>query len=140
MTTPVYDATTIARLSVDDAVRPLVAAKQADSKAVRFFWRRQSLNIYPCVIHQSQDNGGTGAHFLNIGAWAGLWVIQAFAKDQATADEWLAAVRAGMDALAIPSGYSSLSIQADYEQPLILPPDQDIYPSGAIWRIRITRS
>lgn len=141
MTTPVYDAITIARLSVEAAVKPLVLAQQGGTGAPRFYWQRQSANVYPCAIHQSQDRGGEGASFLNIGAWAGLWTIQAYANDQTTADAWLAAIQGGMASLAPPTGYTSgYSIQADYDRPLILPPDRDIYPSGAIWRIRITRS
>ena len=140
MTTPVLDAILIARQSVDDALRPLVAAKQNDGKAVRLYWQRQSVNLYPCVIHQSQDRGGQDASFLAIGGWSGLWAVQTYAMDQATADDWLAAIRDGMDDLALPSGYTGYSIQADFEQPLVVPPDESIWQAGAIWRIRITRT
>lgn len=140
MTTPVLDAIAIARLSVEDAVKPLVLVQQGGTGAPRFYWQRQSVNTYPCAIHQSQDRGGKGASFLDIGAWSGLWAIQAYATDQTTAEDWMAAIRGGMDSLALPTGYTGYSIQADYEQPLSLPPAENIWQAGAIWRIRITRS
>lgn len=142
MTTPVYDAIAIARLSVEAALAPLVRAQHNNSGEARLYWFKPPAGQppLPYVVHQTQDRGGLPAHFLNIGAWAGLWAVKVLANSAALAEEWLAAIDGGMDSLALPSGYTGYSIQADYEQPLVLPPDQDVWQSGAIWRIRITRS
>lgn len=135
----VYDAVTIARLSVEAALKPLVLTQQAGVGVPRVYWKLQTANIYPCVIHHSQDRGGQNASFLATGRWSGLWTVQAFATDPAVAEAWYAAIRPGMDSLALPSGYTGYSIQAIFDTTLDLGTDKGMWPAGAIWEILITR-
>lgn len=139
----VYDAITIARLSVEAALAPLVLTKQGGTGAPRLYWRKPAtgaLALGPVVVQQSQDNGGENSSFLGIGAWESEWALRALANNDATAEEWLAAVRGGMHSLALPAGYSNYSIQAIYDRPLVLPPDQQVYQSAEVWLLRITRT
>jgi hypothetical protein len=135
----VYDAITITRRAVEAALGPLILAQQGGTPPTRLYWQRQSMNVYPCVIHQNQDRGGLNASFLSFGSWEGEWVVQAFATDQETADTWLAAVRGGMDSLSLPAGWTAISIQAVYDHPVVVPPQENIWPAGALWRVRLTR-
>jgi hypothetical protein len=136
----VYDALTITRQSIEDALGPLVAAQQGGNGAVRLYYQRQTADRYPCVVHQSQDNGGTADHRIGAGGWSGLWTLRALATDSATAEAWLAAVRAGMDDLTLPAGYSGYTIDALFDRPLALPPSENIHQAAAIYRVRIART
>lgn len=138
----VYDAITIARLSVEAALKPLVLIQQGGTGAPRLYWRKAATGApLPCVVHQSQDQGGQNTPFLGIGGWVGEWAVKALANDDATAEAWLAAIRPGMDSLALPAAFpTGYSIQAIYDRPLVLPPDQQVFQAAAIWLLHITRS
>lgn len=138
----VYDAVTIARLAVEAALKPLVLAQQGGVGVPRLYWRKAVTGAaLPCVVQQSQDGGGINDSFLGFGGWFGEWTVKALANDDATAEAWLAAIRAGMDALVLPASFpTGYSIQAIYDRPLVLPPDQLVFQSAAIWIVRIMRS
>lgn len=139
-TTPIADAVIIARLAVEASLTPLVATQQADGLAVRLRYARMpAAYTLPYVVHQAQDGGGLGDPFLDGAGWMGLWAVKVFATTIALADSWLVAVRGGMDGLALPVGYSGLSIRADYDRPLVIPPDGETWQAAALWRIRIYR-
>lgn len=139
-TTPIADAVTIARLSVEAALSPLVATQQGDGLAVRLRYQRMpAAYTLPYVVHQAQDGGGLGDPFLDGAGWMGLWAVKVFATTITTADAWLSAIRGGMDSLSLPAGYSGLSIRADFERPLVIPPDGETWQAAALWRIRIYR-
>lgn len=139
-TTPIADAVTIARLSVEAALSPLIATQQGDGLAVRLRYARMpAAYTLPYVIHGLQDGGGAADPTLDGAGWAGLWAVKVFATSIATADAWLAAIRGGMDSLSLPAGYSGLSIRADYERPIVIPPDGETWQAAAMWRIRIYR-
>lgn len=138
----VYDAIAIARLSVEAALKPLVLTQQGGVGAPRLYWRKAVTGAaLPCVVHQSQDGGGVNDPFLSVGGWSGEWTVKALANDDATSETWLAAIRGGMDALALPATFpTGYTIQAIYDRPLVLPPDQAVYQAAAVWLIRITRA
>ena len=138
----VYDAVTIARLSVEAALRPLVLTQQGGVGVPRLYWRKAVTGSpLPCVVHQSQGGGGQNASCLGFGAWEDEWTIKALANDDATGEAWLAAIRTGMDALTLPAAFpTGYSIQAIYDRPLVLPPEQQVFQSAAIWIVRITRT
>jgi hypothetical protein len=138
----VYDAITIARLSVEAALKPLVLTQQGGTGAARLYWRKAVTGAaLPCVVHASQDQGGINDSFLGIGGWSGEWTVKALANTDDLAETWLAAIRTGMDALALPAAFpTGYSIQAIYDRPLVVPPDLSVFQAAAIWLIRITRS
>lgn len=139
-TTPVYDAITIARESVSAALAPLVAAQQADGLAVRLRYQRMPAAFeLPYCVHQNQDQGGAPELLLNGAGWSGLWVVKVFATAIGVADAWLAAIRGGMDSLSLPAPYTGYSIRADFDRPLVIPPDGEVWQSAALWRIHIYR-
>jgi hypothetical protein len=138
----VYDAITIARLSVEAALKPLVLTQQGGVGVPRLYWRKAQAGApLPAVVHQSQGAGGVNASFLGFGGWEDEWTVKALANTDELAESWLAAIRAGMDSLVLPAAFpTGYSIQAIYDRPLVLPPDQQVFQSAAIWIIRITRS
>lgn len=138
----VYDAITIARLSVEAALKPLVLTQQGGVGVPRLYWRKAVTGAtLPAVVHQSQDAGGVNAPFLGFGGWEGDWTVKALANTDELAETWLAAIRTGMDSLALPASFpTGYSIQAIYDRPLVLPPEQQVYQSAAVWIVRIFRA
>lgn len=138
----VYDAITIARLAVEAALKPLVLTQQGGVGVPRLYWRKAVTGApLPAVVHQSQDAGGVNASFLGYGGWEGDWTVKTLANDDATAEAWLAAIRTGMDSLALPASFSTgYTIQAIYDRPLVLPPDLQVYQSAAVWIVYIVRA
>jgi len=136
---PVQDAITIAKAAVETALKPLVKAQHGNSGEARLYYFKplSGQPPLPYTVHQPQDLGGRTSSWLNNGAWSGLWTVKTLANDMATALAWMSAIDGGMDSLAAPTGYA---LMAEYDRPLALPPDGDVWQAGGIWRIYVIRT
>jgi hypothetical protein len=125
-TTPILDAIPILRAAVYAALAPLNAAiywLQADQGVAR-----------PFVVYQSQDLGGSAVKRIGDHGWSGLVTVKAIADTQGAAEALYATVAPGMGSLA----HAGYGIIAEFERPLVIPPLEDIWQSGGVFRVTIT--
>ena len=125
--TPILNAISILRQAVFEAFDPLTTYP--------VYWQQADEQVQPpFVIYQSQDAGGRAAKHIGDYGWEGLITVRALAPTQGAAEELLAAVAPGMDALQA-TGYS---FTADYQGPLVVAPDPfGVWQAGHIWRVAL---
>jgi len=124
-TTPILDAIRILRTAIYAALSPLNSAaywQQADQGVAR-----------PFVVFQSQDAGGQAEKRIGDHGWSGLVTVKALADNQSAAESLLATVAPGMASLS----YAGRDIAAEFERPLVVPPLDDVWQAGGIWRVFI---
>lgn len=122
--TPIYDAVHIVRKAIFEALDPLTTAG--------VYWQRAAQGVaLPFVVYQSQDGGGAADKRLNMLGWQGLFTIKALASSQSAAETLMLLVAPGMTSLSA-TGYS---ISAEYERPIVLPPDADVWQCCHQWRV-----
>jgi hypothetical protein len=147
--TPLYNAISILRTAITDALAPLMAAatppagvSYLDSAGrVKCYWTQaeqldanQQPVVLPYLIVQSQDNGGTAAKTVGELAWSGLVTVRALAAHLAYAEALIGVVAPGMASLRA-AGYS---ITVAYERPIVLPPQGGVWQAAHQWRIAIS--
>lgn len=126
---PVFSAITLVRFAIVGALDPLTTAgvywTQAPSSAVR-----------PMVIIQSQDSGGRGEAHLNGLGWSGLITVKALADTLPAAEALLATVAPGMAAVVAPANYD---MAVEYVRPIVIPPLDNVWQVGHVWRVSLER-
>ena len=121
---PIYDAIHIVRRAVFEALDPLTTAG--------VYWQQAAQGAaLPFVIYQSQDGGGSANKRLSNLGWQGLITVKALAANQSAAETLMLAVSPGMGALSA-TGYS---ISAEYERPIVLPPQDGVWQCCHQWRV-----
>jgi hypothetical protein len=125
--TPVYSVIRILRYAIVAALDPLTTT------GVYWVQAKQGVAL-PFVIAQSQDNGGRGEKTVGALSWSGLVTIRALAASQSAAETLLEAVAPGMASLSS-AGYTITTI---YDRPITIPPRDDTWQCGHIWRVHIS--
>lgn len=129
MPSPIYTSVRLARNAIK-------AALQARTTRPVRWWRAFSSDTRPYVVIQSQDLGGRAEKRVGDIGWSGLIVVKAVGDLPDTAEQLMAAVAPGMEALSSP-GYT---IRAEYDRPIALPPDGDTHSDAHQWRVSLHRS
>jgi hypothetical protein len=147
--TPLYSAIPVLRNAVCDALGVLMAAatppvglSYLDSAGrVKCYWTQADqadangrVVVPPCVIAQSQDDGGRAVKTIGELGWGGLITVRALAKYLAYAEVLMNAVAPAMESLST-AGYS---ITAVYERPVTIPPRDGIWQAAHQWRVSIS--
>lgn len=129
MIAPILTSITLVRFAIVGALDPLTTSGvywiQAPSSAVR-----------PFVVIQSQDAGGRGEANLNSLGWSGLITVKALADTLGAAETLLAAVAPGMFAVVAPANYDMAVV---YERPVVIPPLDNVWQVGHVWRVHLER-
>ena len=131
---PIPLAIPIAKAAICGALSPLVGVDVQGMAAC--YWLKAPLEApFPCFVFQSQDNGGQRRDFLDAGGWEGLMTIKALDRTPKGADTLLATVPPALSSLSA-AGYT---ITALLERPLTMPPLDNVWTSGLIYRMTIVR-
>lgn len=94
-------------------------------------------HLAAALVAHSQDAGGGLAAHVGSAGWAGLMTLRCYAPTLLRVRAGFAAAATAMDALASPSGYA---INAHWQRPLTLPPQDGLLARAGIWRVTIRRA
>jgi hypothetical protein len=129
MPSPIYESITKMRYAVS-------AALTARTTRGVYWQEAPGTATRPIVVFQAQDGGGRGERQIGALDWSGLVVVRAIADTTSAAEQLMASVAPGMEALST-VGYT---ISAAYDRPIVIPPDGNVHQSAHQWRVYLHRS
>lgn len=130
---PISRAIPIVKAAILAALAPLVDLDKEGLPSV--YWEQATpARVYPCIVFQSQDNGGKAESTIGGRGWSGLFAIKVYALTPDDVDALLPEIELAMASASAADGYD-LTVLECY--PLTLPSGDTTAAGGLIFRISV---